>query len=76
MRRTALTSLQLAIDHWQFIRRVLSIEHEPVEAGPCQNLHRHVAGQDGPEADLKLTGQDGALEGVDGDLHRIIRDHG
>ncbi len=72
MRRAAGGGLQLAQHHRELIWRMLAIEEQPVEAGPCQHLDGDVARETGPEPDLELPGLDRAFEVIEWQIHVCV----
>src|SRR5271170_4122332 len=51
---------------------MLGVEQQPVEAAVADDVRRNVAAQAAPQADLQLAGGDGVLEGIAGEVHRVV----
>src|SRR5688572_6580820 len=76
MRRIGRRGLQLREDVLQVARRMLGVEQDPVEPRPGDHLHRVVRRQARPQADLRSSGAQRALERVLGQVHVRWRVYG
>src|ERR1700760_4167216 len=64
MRGSALHGLKLRKDHRQFVRGMLHVEQDPVEAGAREDFSNEMTRQAVPEAKLQLAVLQCLFEGV------------